>query len=237
MDVTNNNALSGHRGTYLACCVAAVLSVLVAASVCAAQNLLVNGDFSDGSGNQPTAWRTEAWIPRETTTFSWIPPFGGIPGEVEISNLQLNDARWVQSTTLSPGLYCASVEILTTGVPPQTWAGGLISIGDQGVASLDVKGNTTWNRREVFFVTHERTKIEVKLRLGGFLNFAVGQAFFRNAILDRIDHAPEGALVLDLDADKRLWAGSHWTLVPLWLLLVTALLIGWHTLGHPTKSG
>src|ERR1019366_4630625 len=164
----------------------------------------------------------------------WIPPFGSDSGEVEISNDKLNDSRWVQSTTLSPGLYYAGVEIFTHGVPVQSWDGALISIGDQGVASLDVKGNGNWSKREVFFtVGRQHTKVDVKLRLAGFLNFAVGQAFFRNAVLFKIDRAPEGALVLDLDNTQRLWAGSRWTLVPIGLLLVAAILIGWRLLDIP----
>jgi hypothetical protein len=115
--------------------------------------------------------------------------------------------------------------------------GSLISIGDQGVASLDVKGNSNWSKREVFFVvSRQHTKVDVKLHLAGFLNFAVGQAFFRNAVLFKIDRAPKGALVLDLDANQRLSAGSRWTLVPIWLLLVAAILIGWRMLDIPPEG-
>jgi hypothetical protein len=213
------------------------LGILLPLRVNAADNLLANGDFSQGTDNRATGWSTESWLDRETTTFTWIPPFSAAPGEVEISNDDLNDARWIQSTTLSPGLYSASVEIFTNGVPPQSWAGALISIGDQGVASLDVKGNSSWRKREVFFlVTREHTKVEVKLRLGGFLNFALGQAYFRNASLLKLDRAPEGALVLDLDANQRLWAGSRWTLLPIWLLLVAGLLVGWRMLDVPSNA-
>ena len=66
-----------------------------------------------------------------TTAFTWIPPASGDPGQLEISNDKLNDARWMQSTTLEPGLYYAGAEISTQGVPPQSWAGALVSVGDQ----------------------------------------------------------------------------------------------------------
>ncbi len=213
----------------------AVLAVLPSC-LNAGQNLLVNGDFSQGSDNRPAAWSTESWIDRETTTFTWIPPFGATPGEVEISNDKLNDARWTQSATLDPGLYCASAEIFTSGVPLQSWAGALISIGDQGVASMDVKGNSNWSKREVYFTVGRHTKVDVKLRLAGFKNFAVGQAFFRNASLTKIDSAPEGAMVLDLDADRKLWVGSPWTLLPFFLLLVAGTVIGWRLLDIPSTN-
>jgi hypothetical protein len=220
-----------------ACFVILALTVLLSIPVHAADNLVANGNFAEGIGNRPNAWSTESWIDQGTTAFTWIPPFNGEQGAVEISNEKLNDTRWIQSTTLDPGLYEASVEILTSAVPAESWAGALISIGEQGVASLDVKGNTRWNRREVFFrVTREHTPVDVKLRLGGFLNFAVGQAFFRNAALVKIDQAPEGAMVLDLDANRRLWAGSPWTLLPVWVLLVTGLVIGWRMLATAAES-
>ncbi len=220
-----------------ACFVIVALTLVLTVPGRAADNLLVNGNFAEGTDNRPTEWRTESWIDRDTTAFTWLPPFNGEQGSVEISNEKLNDTRWIQSTTLDPGLYEASAEILTNGVPVESWAGALISIGDQEVASLDVKGNTRWNRREVVFrVTREHTPVDVKLRLGGFLNFAVGNAFFRNAALIKIDQAPEGAMVLDLDANRRLWAGSPWTLVPVWLLLVGSFVIGWRMLATASTA-
>ena len=202
------------------------------AAAAEAQNLLVNGDFSAGSDNQPKAWRSEAWIDIPTTRFTWLPPSSGEPGEIEISNAKLNDSRWIQRVTLEPGLYYAGAEIMTQGIPLSSWAGALVSIGDQGVASLDVKGNTNWSNRGLFFtVSRPHTEADIKLRIAGFKNFAAGQAFFRNAVLYKMDSAPNGALVLDLDADHRLWAGSPWTLLPVWLFLVAALVIGWRMLG------
>ena len=213
------------------------LAVSVAVKVHAADNLFVNGDFSEGSDNHPRGWNNESWLDLPTTTYTWISPFGGEPGEIEISNEKLNDSRWTQSVTLSPGLYSASAEIFTQGIPPQSWAGALISVGDQSVASMDVKGNSNWTRREVFFtVDRPDTKVDVKLRIAGFKNFAVGQAFFRNAALVKLDNAPQGALVLDLDADTKLWAGNPWTLVPVFLLLGVALAVGWRMLGVPAKN-
>src|SRR5258708_37316524 len=118
-------------------------------------------------------------------------------GDVEIDSRKLNDARWVQVVTLPPGLYNVGVDILVRGIPPDSWAGAFISVGDQGVASLDVKGNSNWVRREIFFKTSdEKTKVEVKLRVGGLTNFTIGRAVFRNATLAKIDNARTGAMVL-----------------------------------------
>jgi dolichyl-phosphate-mannose-protein mannosyltransferase len=202
------------------------------------QNLLINGDFSQGTDTHATGWRTESWLDRDTTTFTWIPPFGAEPGEVEISNDQLNDSRWVQSTILSPGLYYASADIFTHAVPVSSWAGALISIGDQSVASLDVKGNSNWQTRGVYFrVSRPHTQADVKLRIAGFENFAIGQAYFRNASLVKLDRAPPDAMVLDLDANTRLWQGHPWTLIPIWLLLGAAFVLSWRMLDPHAEQG
>src|SRR5262249_19238761 len=158
-----------------------VLLVELFASSAHAQNLLVNSDFSAGSDNQPKAWRSESWIDLPTTQFTWTPPSSGEPGQVEISNQKLNDARWFQSVILEPGLYYAGAEIMTQGIPQSSWAGALVSVGDQGVSSLDVKGNSTWTNRGLYFTVRQpHTQADVKLRIAGFKNFATGAAFFRN---------------------------------------------------------
>jgi hypothetical protein len=235
MDVGNRIRIGRLRHIMRGVCSFALMIGLLLPAVngYAAGNLLVNGDFSKGSDNQPTDWKSESWIDLPTTTFTWIPPVSGEPGELEISNAQLNDSRWTQSVTLSPGLYYAGAEISTHGVPVQSWAGALVSIGDQSVASMDVKGNSySWDERGAFFtVNRPNTKVDVKVRLAGFKNFAVGQAYFRNAVLYKLDSAPPNAMVLDLDADTRLWAGNPWTLLPVWLLLLAAMVAGWRMLG------
>jgi hypothetical protein len=102
---------------------------------------------------------------------------------------------------------------------------------------MDVKGNSMWVRREIFFKTsRDKTKIEVKLRLGGLTNFATGRTFFRNATLTKIDSAPSGALILDVDANERLWAGSQWTLLLIFGPLVLVMLWAWRLLGKPSES-
>jgi hypothetical protein len=213
------------------------LTIVFRSPLAVAQNLLVNGDFSQGSGEQPGHWKAESWIRRDSTEFIWIPPFGSDPGELGIASSKLNDARWKQSIVLPPGLYNAGVDILSRGIPQESWAGAFMSIGDQGVASMDVKGNSMWVRREIFFKTsRDKTKIEVKLRLGGLTNFATGRTFFRNATLTKIDSAPSGALLLDVDANERLWSGSHWTLLLIFLPLVLVMLWAWRLLGKPSES-
>jgi hypothetical protein len=231
MDVTGLRPL--RRGILLLGYLAAIaLGPLLSAQGASAQNLLVNGDFSQGSDNQPGSWRSEAWIDLPTTTFAWVAPTGGESGQLQINNDKLNDSRWTQSVILEPGLYYAGADISTQGVPPQSWAGALVSVGDQSVASMDVKGDSNWSERGVFFtVDRAHTRVDVKLRLAGFKNFATGQASFRNAVLYKLDSAPKGALVLDLDADTRLWAGNPWTLLPVWLFLLVALVLGWRLLG------
>jgi hypothetical protein len=212
------------------------MTIIFRAPLAAAQNLLVNGDFSQGSGEQPGHWKAESWIRRDSTEFIWIPPFGSDPGELGIASSKLNDARWKQSIVLPPGLYNAGVDIITRGIPQESWAGAFMSIGDQGVASMDVKGNSMRVRREIFFKTsRDKTKIEVKLRLGGLTNFATGQSFFRNATLTKIDSAPSGALILDVDAKECFFSGRHSTLRLILVPLLLVMLLACRLLGESSE--
>ena len=70
----------------------------------AGRNLLQNGDFAKGSGDQPDHWRTEAWINKPDAFLAhWHPSTAGQPNEVEVVNLQPDDGRWEQALTLAPG--------------------------------------------------------------------------------------------------------------------------------------
>ena len=78
----------------------------------AARNLLQNGDFAKGSGDQPDHWRTEAWINKPDAFLAhWHPSTAGQPNEVEVVNLQPDDGRWEQSLTLAPGWWRAAMPV------------------------------------------------------------------------------------------------------------------------------
>ena len=152
-----------------------------------AQNLLRNGDFSEGSDMRPDAWDVESWVLRPTTTFAWIAPQDGNPGSLEISCGLKDDARWTQSLKIGPGpaIYFVGAEVRTENVNDQL-GGAFVTLSYEGMVaavSEDVSGTTDWGRIGFLVRIPEKTyDVEVKLRLGGMLAFTTGRAFFREGL-------------------------------------------------------
>src|SRR5262249_28769111 len=109
------------RGTCYAvvACAAAILMIAAALSARAATdaNLILNGDLTRGSEQQPDDWRTEAWVNEPAAfAYTWIHPQNGSPGQLEVNAIKPNDARWMQSLTLTSGWYRFSAEVRTENI-------------------------------------------------------------------------------------------------------------------------
>jgi dolichyl-phosphate-mannose-protein mannosyltransferase len=200
--------------------------------------VLLNGDFSKGSGDSPDHWRTEGWREAPTiTTYKWIRPANGQPGQLEVDNLQPNDARWQQSLTLNPGWYHFSVELKADNVGAKE-TGASISVLEDGIISEDLKGTSDWRKVDFYLkVGSAGSDIDVALRVGGYASLNTGRAFFRNASVVPVDAPPKAAArVFDLSAIRKESqsppVGQPWTLVATFLLLAIAAYIGWRIYGE-----
>ena len=197
---------------------------------------LFNGDFSRGSGSLPEGWRTESWVNEPTTSYTWKRAGDGQAGQVEITNLEPNDARWTQSLVLDPGMYLVTAEVRTEGVSSNI--GAFISLGDEGIASRDISGDGDWQRVGFLVdVKHHPAKVEVKLRLGGFKNFSTGRAYFRQAGVFMISDVPPGAAPFDLNEIRERWKGNPASVIWLFALLASTTIAGWRLFaGQPMIS-
>jgi len=205
----------------------------VVPAVAASRNLLNNGDLARGSGSSCDGWRNDAWILSPTTTeFTWIPPEAGNPGQLEVNSLRDNDARWVQTMSLSGGWYRMSVWARSEDVLP-FFTGANISVLEDGIVSADLRGTKDWHRLELYLkIPPHGADVDVALRLGGYLNLTRGKAFFRNPQVERIDAPPAGAdHVFDLGAIRKSETtgpiGEVWTLYATYLALIILAVIGW----------
>ncbi len=217
-----------------------VASFAPAAPSPAGGDLMLNGSFARGSGNSPNNWRGEAWVNSPAAVeYRWIPPAAGQPGELEVNNLEPNDARWMQSLTLQAGWYHVSAEVRAENVPSDK-TGANISLLEDGVMSPDLHGTTDW-QRVGFYVRIGRhgADVEVGLRVGGFSNLNRGTGYFRNASIERVAEPPAGATpVFDLEAIRQASAtapiGQPWTLVATFILLGVVAYLGWRAYGEAT---
>ncbi len=228
---------TGSRVVILCAIVAAL--ALTAAGARAQQNLLLNGDFSKGSGNSPDQWRTSAWVQKgDATAYTWTHE-PSRAASLEVENKLANDARWVQSLSLDRGWYYISAEIRADGASPYL-TGANISILEDGITSPDLKGTTDWQRVGFYLKVGKRgADVELALRLGGFLNLTTGRAFFRKASVVKIGSPPpEATHVFDLDEIRKRAEpgpiGELWTLVATFIALVIVAVFGWRLLGAPS---
>jgi dolichyl-phosphate-mannose-protein mannosyltransferase len=206
----------------------------------AEKNLFLNADLSKGAGNSPDHWRTEGWDSKPSVTnYKWVAPAGGAAGQLVVDNSEPNDARWMQSLSLGPGWYYISAEIRTEDVPANQ-TGASISILEDGITSLDLKGTTPWSKQGFYLkVGRYGADIEVALRLGGYGSLNKGRAFFRNPSLVPVSAPPQGAeRVFDLaqirKASETPPVGKAWTLVAVFILLGIVAVVGWRLFGEAT---
>lgn len=218
---------------------AAIASLILILGVCGAasaqpkRELMHNGDLSKGSGNSPDDWRTEAWINEPAAVdFKWTRPPAGGPGELEVNARQADDARWMQSMSLGPGIYYFSAEIRTEDVAQQN-SGANISVMEDGIMSPEVKGTTGWTRVGFYLkVGSKGADVDVALRVGGFGSLNTGRGFFRNVSGIKLDAIPAGAQpVYDLDQIRKqaepVPEGSPISLVATFVLLAAIAYAGW----------
>ena len=219
----------------------AVVDLLRAAdappSASPSQNLALNGDLSKGSEDQPDNWRNEAWVQGpEAFQYHWIHPKNGEPGQLEVDALKPNDARWMQSFTLSPGWYRLSAEVRTENVGLQQ-TGATISVMEDGAMSPDIRGTASWQTVAFYLeVGGSGADVEVALRVGGFGSLNTGKAFFRNIHVERIAAPPPNATpVYDLTAirkaDQPEPIGHPVTLFATFFVLALVAIYGWRLYG------
>jgi dolichyl-phosphate-mannose-protein mannosyltransferase len=237
--------MSASRGRFAWLLVSVALPLLVALSLPAVapgteKNLLLNPDLSRGAGNSPDHWRTEGWDQRPSVTnYKWIAPAGGALGVLEVESSEPNDARWMQGLSLGPGWYYVVAEIRTEGVPSDQ-TGASISLLEDGITSLELKGTTQWSKQGFYLkVGHYGADIEVALRLGGYGSLNKGRAFFRNPSLVPVSAPPQGAEhVFDLaqirKASETPPVGKPWTLAAVFILLGAVAAVGWRFFGEAT---
>ncbi len=203
-----------------------------AIDVPAGPNLLSNGDFATGSGKAPDNWRTGGWNESPAfTSYDWLHAAGSEP-ELVVTNLQPNDARWLQTLSLGAGWYYVGAEVRTEGVTPNA-SGASVSLDEDSVNSPDLHGAADWQRLSLYLkVGAHGADIDVALRLGGFGSLNTGRAFFRKARVVKLDALPANAApVFDLSAVRRSAVappmGKPWTLVATFMLLAITAVAGW----------
>jgi hypothetical protein len=238
LDLTLRGQRRCGRARLASAVIIAIVIVLIGFAIAptahADQLLLLNGDLAKGSENQPDDWRMDAWVNDPTAvTFAWDHPPTGGPGQVEVNALKENDARWLQSMSLTEGWYFISGEIKTENVGNDK-IGANISVMDDSIMSAELKGTTDWTHVNLYFrVGKKGADIDVALRVGGFGSLNTGKAYFRNVSMTKVDAPPPNAQqTFDLEkiraAGQPAPIGKPYSLVLTYLLLIAIAYGGWY---------
>ncbi len=221
--------------------------LLLAAPVLADSNLLRNPNLEQGSGDQPSAWRTQRLTPGGGS-FAWARK-PKLDSELQITNSNFDIAQWSQPITLQPGWYRLTGEVESHGDGARPILGVGVSHSVKGWSSSGTPVPTLggFYFGEFYFKVEETREVRVVCRLSGR-----GSAQFRHLALTKMRAAPgSGALQADLGEVQPRHAanqvqfnarpfdrptGHLWTEIALLAGFAAVFTWGWRQLRLPTAG-
>ncbi|HZR85015.1 MAG TPA: hypothetical protein VFD92_28225 [Candidatus Binatia bacterium] len=178
--MTRAGSGSSCRARWAAASLVAALAVAaLAARADAAGQLLQNGALADGEGDQPAAWRSEAWIKTPTaSSFTWSRGEEGI-GVLAIENRVANDGGWVQTVPVSPSTWYRLSGWVRSEDVGDDHLGAYLSVMDTFYNSQELHGTQPWQQLSLWVKTRPlETSLRVGCRLGGYSSLNTGRAQF-----------------------------------------------------------
>ena len=167
-----------------------------------------NTDFSETySDGIPTGWYAEAWYDEGGEyNIDTVQKDGETC--LHIVNYQDNDVRLCKEIAVEPNSYYRiSCDIKTLVV--EYGGGANVSVVDTFAASEPVYKTDDWTRAELIGRTERgMDSMTVCLRLGGYGSLSIGEAWFKNFSVTKLDSVPEGAAVQDISVASAQQGGG-----------------------------
>ena len=198
--------------------IAASLALLVAAAaiVWAAMPKKGSGTYDEliqngGAENGMAGWSASAYLDGVQYTEFSVREGEGMDGGAafHIRNIVPNDARFEQTVSVSPDtLYCLSAFIRadssqTVSSDGKTPRGANISVEGVYVFSDSVYYPDEWREMRLYGRTGpDQTSLKVYIRLGGYSGESIGEAWFDNVSVRRVDAAESGYSVANLYSES-----------------------------------
>lgn len=218
-----------HRRSLIIAAIFQVVLLGCRRSESAGQNLLKNPGFEDARKGLPKSWDVNSWQASKEKT---VVNADGVIYRSGHRSLQIvhflpNDTAVSQAVNVDPEtIYRISGWIKTDKLKNiQGGIGAALSIGGTWTRSSDLKGDNPWTYQELWIKTSKnQDQLIVSCRLGYWYNVAAGTAWFDDIRLERLDKAPEGVVVNQVDGPskfrldrvqifKKLF--SDWVLLPI----------------------
>jgi len=205
----------------------ALLPLVAVSWTFAAGQLVSNGAFTEGEGEEPSGWRHEAWAKTPSANpFSWARSASGI-GVVTIENKSPNDSGWVQNIPVTPSTwYRVSGWVRAENVGSEH-LGAYVSVMDTFFNSQDLRGTEPWQQVMLWVKTKPlETSLRIGCRLGGYSSLNTGKAEFTMISVEAAGTPPTGAPFVyggspdQPDADKPRWLQGIAILVALAIAFV-----------------
>lgn len=157
-----------------------------------------NADFSDTyTDGIPAGWYVEAWYDADEDYDVEIVTVDG-DNCLHIINYCDNDVRLCKEIEIEPNsFYRISCEVKTQA--GEYGGGANVSVVDTFAASEPVYGAQEWTRTEFIGRTQRgMDSMIVCLRLGGYGSLSIGEAWFRNFSVTKLDGVSDGVDVQDI---------------------------------------
>jgi len=212
-----------------------VVLLLGAPSPAAAQNLLRNGNFSQGAAEKPASWISDLWARNVGTEFRWEAPEQGL-GIVVIESRKPNDARWTQSARVKARTwYHLSGWVRGKNVSAAGLGANLsIMRGFDNAGGLHGE-DTGWRKVSMYFRTNPGEElVTVACRLGGYGQESSGEVQCTGIDLSEVGGPPAHAAFIYGDRNPEQEASGIPAGMAILLLLAFAVVkFGWPTADTP----
>ena len=154
------------------------------------ENLLVNGDFSKCQDGNPANWYKDAYAGLTGSDFEVVETEEG--PAAHIVNHILKDARFAQTVEVEPNsLYLLHGYIKADA--QEGW-GANLSIDSVYLYPENVYDSAgEWRSVSLYGRTgQDQHSVNVFVRLGGYSGESIGEAYFRDITLEKVDGVPDG---------------------------------------------
>lgn len=161
-----------------------VCFLLVASSICFAENILANGSFEESDQLSAVSWKTGIWTGKAAFRTTQEGRGGSRCAKI-ISKQDGCDAAWRAEVSVeSHTTYKLSGWIKTEGVEAGQGRGALLNVyGMEGVRTKALVGTTDWTYVEVCFNPVQRTQVTINCLLGGW-GISRGTAWYDDVKLE-----------------------------------------------------
>ncbi|MDF2927735.1 MAG: glycosyl transferase family protein [Paenibacillaceae bacterium] len=189
----------------------ALLGLFLWTGICsAADNLLHNGDFEQGSGS--AGWEQDVWNHGDTYSRLMITADYAHAGRrsVFIDSIRENDAKWIQAVAVKPeALYKLSGWIRAEGIGTEAKGANLSVLGSSDM-SVDLKDTGgEWQYVELYGKTGAKQKeMKIALRIGGYGSLNKGKAWFDDVALEEVQAVPVEAKLASFAEQQTVPSGT-----------------------------